>query len=138
MESLYLLAAVIEPGGPLVSNCLVLFYALVIGHAMGDFPFQTQFIAVGKDPHANLSSVTGGKEWPAGMWVFCLSVHSLIHAGVVWYITDSIILSFVELVLHWIIDFAKNEKWTTFYLDQALHVLCKALYVYPYATGIIP
>ena len=117
-------------------NALVLFWALLLGHALADFPLQGEFLAVGKDRHANLSSVTGGKLWPKGIWLYCLTIHSLIHAALVWIITGSVILSVIEFLLHWVIDLLKNESFTNFYTDQALHIFCKVIYAGLFAAGI--
>ncbi len=109
-------------------TALVLFWALVLGHAIADFPLQGEFLAVGKDRHADLSAATGGKDWPPSIWLYCLTIHSLIHAATVWVITGSVVLSVIEFILHWIIDLAKNESFTNFYVDQGLHIACKLVY----------
>ena len=137
MDTLFHLAHadLLKADWPLWANALVLLWALLLGHALGDFPLQGEFLAVGKDRHADLSRVTGGKLWPKGMWLYCLTIHSLIQAAFVWVVTGSVVLSLVEFVLHWVIDLVKNEGWTTFYQDQALHVVCKVLYVALFAAG---
>ncbi len=117
-------------------NALILFWALLLGHALADFPLQGSFLAVGKDRHANLSAITGGKPWPKSVWLYCLTIHSLVHATMVWAVTGSVILSLVEFVLHWFIDLAKNEDFTTFYTDQALHITCKLAYAGLFLAGI--
>ncbi len=117
-------------------NGAVLFWALLLGHALSDFPLQSEFLVAGKDRHADLSSVTGGQIWPKGIWLYCLTIHSLIHAATVWVITGSIIFSLIEFVLHWVIDMAKNENLTNFYVDQGLHIVCKVVYAALIAGGI--
>lgn len=138
MDTLFHLAhtEILKPDWPLWANGLALFWALLLGHALADFPLQGQFLAVGKDRHADLSSVTGGLTWPKGMWLYCLTIHSLVQAAFVWMITGSLVLSVVEFVLHWLIDLVKNEGWTSFYADQALHAVCKAGYVGLFLAGI--
>ena len=121
---------------PMWANALVLFWALLLGHALADFPLQGEFLAVGKDRHADLSAVTGGNTWPKGMWLYCLTIHSLIQAAFVWVITGSVTLSLIEFVLHWFIDLAKSEGCTNFYIDQGLHVVCKAIYASLFFAGI--
>ena len=66
---------------------------------------------------------------PPQLWIYCLSAHSLVHAGTVWLITGSPVYGFIEFVIHWVIDFAKCEKWTNFNQDQGLHLLSKVAYV---------
>lgn len=117
------------------ANGVVMFWALLLGHALADFPLQGEFLAVGKDRHADLSSLTGGQVWPKNVWLYCLTIHSLVHAAAVWVITGSVVLSFIEFILHWVIDLAKNERFTGFYVDQALHIFCKVIYAILLAGG---
>lgn len=117
-------------------NALLLFWAYLLGHALADFPLQGEFLAFGKDRHADLSAITGGKKWPKGIWLYCLTIHSLVHAAMVWIVSGSVVLSLVEFVVHWVIDLAKNEEITNFYTDQALHIACKALYAILFLAGI--
>jgi hypothetical protein len=105
-----------------------LFFALLIGHALADFPLQGQFLSTGKIRGQGLQKLTG-IEWPKGVWIYMLSMHALIHAGVVWCITGDIRFGVAELFLHWMIDWAKGENFTNFYVDQSLHISCKIAYV---------
>lgn len=104
-----------------------LFFALLIGHCLADFPLQGQFLAMGKNRHHRMPAPEGS-PFPPHLWVYCLSSHSIIHAAPVWLITGSVTLAAIEVVLHWLIDFAKNEGWTNFGVDQGLHVACKLAY----------
>jgi hypothetical protein len=115
----------IAPG---LSTAAVIFFALLIGHVVADYPLQGRFLAMAKNRHANVSNLFGGETPPRGIWLHALTAHSLVHAGAVWLITGSIMLGLVELVLHWLIDFAKCEKLMNFTTDQLLHVACKAGY----------
>ena len=103
------------------------FFALVIGHAVADFPLQGEYLALGK----NRRYLTRLKDpnRPPEMWVFCMGAHCLIHAGTVWVITGSSLLGVVELGVHWALDQAKCEGKTSFAADQWAHVGCKGLYV---------
>lgn len=98
-------------------------FKFLIGHALCDYPLQGDFI--GKFKNRNLPSPIPS----ATIWWHLLTAHALIHAGMVWFVTGSIALGAVEFVLHWAIDFAKCENWTTFNQDQLLHVLCKLAYL---------
>ena len=115
----------IAPG---FSTAAIIFFALFIGHVLADYPLQGRFLSMAKNRHANVSNLFGGETPPRGIWLHALTAHSLVHAGAVWLITGSIMLGLVELVLHWLIDFAKCEKWMNFTTDQLLHVACKAGY----------
>lgn len=124
-------AAVDSPAG-----AMVLLLALVIGHAFADFPLQGQFLALGKNRHVKMPDPEGA-PFPGNLWVYCLTAHALIHAGAVWLVTGSIVYALTELVLHWVIDFAKNEGWTGFAADQFLHVACKILYAVMIASSVV-
>ena len=52
-----------------------LLFLLMVGHAVADYGLQTKYIAENKSPY-------GGDGW-----VFTLLAHSLIHAGMVFFIT---------------------------------------------------
>ena len=104
-----------------------MFFALMIGHAVADYPLQGKFLAIRKNRHIKSIDYTG--DSPGSLWVYCLTAHALVHAGAVWIITGSALYGFIEFVLHWVIDFGKCEKWTNFHHDQGLHILCKAGYV---------
>lgn len=106
----------------------VSFFWLLVGHALADFPLQGDFIARGKNRHVKPTYIPPGQT-PQTIWPYCLSAHALIHAGFVAAITGSFALGLAELVLHWLIDFAKCESWTGIHSDQALHVACKILWV---------
>ena len=103
---------------------LVILFALLIAHALCDHPLQGDYVALHKSRHFPKSSPDAPTVWP-----YCLSVHSLIHAGGVWVVTGSPLFGLIEFVLHWIIDFLKSEKLINLHIDQMLHVLTKVGYV---------
>lgn len=113
---------------PGIAASLTVFFALLIGHVLADYPLQGKFLSIAKNRHADASELFGDGVPPRGLWIHALTAHSLVHAGAVWLITGSLVLAVCELVLHWGIDFAKCEKWTNFTTDQALHVFCKAAF----------
>jgi hypothetical protein len=108
------------------------FFALAIGHAFADFALQSQFMAENKNCHLVPKDTDTGT--PSNMWMHVLTAHCLIHAGFVWVLLSQVtsfawIFAFMELVLHWIIDWAKCDGKTCFNTDQGLHYLCKAGYI---------
>lgn len=113
----------------------VALFALGIAHALADFALQGEFLALAKNRHADSAKFFGENGQPRWLWVQALTAHSLIHAGGVWLVTGSVVLGAVELILHWFIDYAKNEGWTSFSADQFLHFLCKVAYAAILATG---
>jgi hypothetical protein len=106
---------------------MILFFQLMIGHALADFVLQTDTMARAKDRHSDFSKGKGESFPP---WYYWLAAHALVHGGVVFVVTGSAVLALVEVILHSAIDYAKCERWIGFHQDQALHVLCKAGYCF--------
>ena len=111
-----------------ISAALILLFALLIGHALCDYALQSDFLAHAKNHKADLSRYFPDGT-PQGLWFNVLMAHSLIHAGAVWLITGSAVFALLEWFLHALIDFCKSEEWISFRTDQALHRICKVLYV---------
>jgi hypothetical protein len=101
----------------------MLFYFLV-GHALADYVFQSGPMAVEKSRHSK------SELQQMVPWYYWLTAHALVHGGIVAVITNSLFFGIAETVLHWVIDFAKCEQWTTIHIDQLLHVLCKFLWCF--------
>jgi hypothetical protein len=106
-----------------------LLFKLMIGHALADYPLQNDAMAKGKNRHNPPYGLPPGQK-PCQVWFHYLIAHALIHAGVVWIITGSVGFALAELVLHWMIDFAKCENWTNPHQDQLLHIGCKVVYAW--------
>jgi hypothetical protein len=95
---------------------LTRLFLLIVGHALADFPLQGDFLARGKN-HRN--------PIPGIPWCQCLFAHAMIHAGMVYVITHSLVLGLCEFVIHAATDWAKSEGKLTFNQDQAIHYACK-------------
>ena len=112
----------------IVNNDLIaglqIFFALLIAHALFDYPLQGDFLSRNKNRHYKDENNN-----VKGLWIHCLTSHSILHAGSVWLITGSFVIGIMEFALHWVIDFLKCEGITNFHTDQFLHVLCRILYV---------
>ena len=102
-----------------------IFFLLLFGHSLGDFAFQTGDFVQRKNPKKNPDS-----------WVYYLTAHSIIHGGFVGFFTGSLLLSILETVCHWLIDFGKMEGKYTVHADQTLHVACKVVWIVMLAKGI--
>ena len=113
-----------------------LFFALIIGHALADYPLQGEAIAKGKNRNNPPFGVPIGQK-PVQVWFHYLTAHALIHAGFVWAITGSALLGLIECVLHWLIDFAKCENWTNPHQDQIFHIMCKTVFVWIVFSGYL-
>lgn len=96
---------------------LAVFGALVVGHALADYPLQGDFLSRAKNRSAPIPGVP---------WYQALGAHAIIHGGVVWAITDIWWLGVAELVAHALTDDAKCAGRLSFNQDQAIHVACKA------------
>ena len=110
---------------------LNLFFALIIGHALADYPLQGDFLALHKNRHYKDTQ----RALPAGIWIHCLLAHSLIHAGFAWLISGRVVFAAVELLIHVVLDFLKCENITGFHTDQVLHAATKALFVVALVQG---
>ena len=104
-----------------------IFFALVIAHALADYPLQSAYMAQQKDSEA--------ADTPSE-WLIALLAHCAIHAGGVWLITGNMYLGLVEFCLHALIDFGKSKKRYDLIVDQALHILCKVVYVIVFVTWL--
>lgn len=99
---------------------LALFLALLMWHAIADYPLQGDFMARAKNRNTPVPGIP---------WYIIMLMHTLIHAAGVWVLTGIIWLAFAEIVLHFLIDDMKCRKRISFETDQFLHLLCKAMYV---------
>jgi len=97
---------------------MILFFQLLIGHAVADFVLQSDTMALAKSRRGELTKEHGASFPPWYYW----------HGGAVYLLTGSALFGLLETLLHWAIDFAKQERWINFHQDQALHILCKVLY----------
>ena len=111
---------------------MTLFFQFLVGHALGDYVFQRDIMATSKSRHSKIYK-TASAGFPG--WYYWLVSHALVHGGVVFLISGSALLGFIETVLHAIIDFSKCEHWIGINTDQALHILCKVAYVYVIYQG---
>jgi hypothetical protein len=119
-------------GGPAIFK---LVFALLIGHMVADYPLQGVFLATAKNRRADAAVLFGEKQVPRGLWIHALSAHSMIHGGVVWLLTGSVVLGLAETVLHWVIDYIRCEGWIGYTTDQMLHFSCKIVYALLLAAG---
>lgn len=97
-----------------------LFFFLLVGHVIADYPLQGDFLAKAK----NRAMPIPGVPWRLALWS-----HALIHGGFVALLTNSVSLGVVETILHAWIDDLKCRGRITYGADQLLHVLCKVIYV---------
>ena len=106
-----------------------LLFKFLIGHALADFVLQGDTMALFKSRHhTSAEGLENISSFPA--WYYWMTAHTLIHGGIVFFITGSWILGLAEVILHWVIDYSKCEGWINFHQDQALHLTCKIGYLF--------
>jgi hypothetical protein len=110
-----------------------LFIALMIGHALADFPLQGEYLASCKNRRWLLK--LNDPNRPSSHWWICMSMHCFIQAGMVWIITQSFVLGMIEWLLHFCIDCIKCNRSTSLFADQLAHSLCKVGYVIVFYLG---
>lgn len=96
---------------------IALLLLLLFTHALADYPLQGEFLATAK------RGMVPGMPWWLG-----LSMHAMIHAGMVLVVTGNVWLALAEFVCHSAIDRAKCAGRINMVQDQALHVLCKLVW----------
>lgn len=105
-----------------------MLFLLLASHALIDYTFQTEWMAVNKNRHA-AGKPSGYKPELHGplqiVWPYVLSAHALQHGLGVFLVTGDIALGLAETAAHWLIDFAKCERWFGIHADQGLHIACK-------------
>lgn len=94
----------------------VLFY-LIASHFVCDYPLQSDFIAIGKNPE---KGIYNGVPW---YWI--MAGHSFTHGAGVALATNNVWLGIIETVCHFFIDVAKCVRLTTINEDQLAHIGCK-------------
>ncbi len=111
-----------------------LLFQLIFGHALADFVLQPEAMGYGKNRNDKIHD----KEHSLfPVWWYWLTAHSLVHGGVVYLITNSLLLGVIETVIHWVTDFSKCEGWIGFHLDQSIHIGCKLVYGYIIFAAIL-
>ena len=108
---------------------LELFVALIVAHAVCDYPLQGDFLARAK---SRLSPI------PGVPWQQAMAAHVVMHGGAVWFLTGSLWLGLAEMAAHALIDDAKCRGRIGFNADQAAHVVCKAAWVALAVPGGFP
>lgn len=98
----------------------ILIY-LLGAHFLCDFPWQGEFLSKGKHYKNNPYAT-----WMP--WYCCMIAHVVIHGAAVQFITGSVVLAVVEMMLHFVTDIGKNAGWVSGRTDQVLHVCVKVTY----------
>lgn len=110
-----------------MDNFLLIFFQLLMAHAVTDFALQTEFIALSKSRYTT-PKYLDKDHLP--MWPYTLTAHALINAAGVWLVTRRFDLALWELIIHCLVDFIKCEKLLNLHYDQLLHVCSKFLFAF--------
>lgn len=90
--------------------------ALIVAHALADYPLQGDFLSRAKNRTAPIPGVP---------WYQAMGAHVVIHGGFVWAITGLWWLGVAEAVFHAITDDLKCRSRITFNQDQSVHLALK-------------
>ncbi|MEX0619140.1 MAG: DUF3307 domain-containing protein [Pseudohongiellaceae bacterium] len=102
-------------------------FLLISGHALGDFVLQPEAMGYGKNRNDKIHD-REHSLFPC--WYYWLTAHALVHGGIVFLITNSLLLGLVETVLHWVTDYSKCEGWIGVHQDQGIHIGSKFVYAF--------
>lgn len=98
-------------------------FTLIVGHYVGDFALQSDYIARAKSPgQAN--------------WIHPMIAHCVIQAGTVYYATGSTTLASFEFSSHFVIDLFKCQGHLSYTTDQLLHLFCRVAWAALFIKGI--
>lgn len=100
---------------------LTLFLILVFFHFLFDYPLQGDFLSKAKNMVAPIPGVP---------WYQAMGAHCFMHAFAVWFMSGMIALFVLEFVTHWITDCLKCKGIIDFNVDQAIHIIMKAIYAF--------
>lgn len=101
-------------------SALEMFGALIVAHAICDYPLQGDFLSRAKNRSAPIPGVP---------WYQAMGAHAIMHGGAVWAITGLWWLGLAEALAHGLIDDAKCRGRLSFNADQFAHIVCKAIWV---------
>lgn len=99
---------------------IVLLLALIVAHALCDYPLQGDFLARAKNRFNPV---------PGFPWYQALGAHAVIHGGAVGFLTGIWWLGVLEFIAHFVTDYAKCAGVIDLNTDQGLHVAAKMVWV---------
>ena len=91
---------------------------LLCAHALTDYVLQPERMATFKHPHET-------RHADYGPWWWWMAAHGLVNALGVLYVTQSVILSIGEFIIHCALDSAKCQGWIDTTTDQVGHLISK-------------
>lgn len=94
---------------------LELAFMLFVGHFLGDFALQSEYMSTHKSPEVSKD------------WYIVMTAHCAIHSMIVFVLTGQISFAIFEFVAHFAIDYEKSKGRISYLTDQFVHVLTKAV-----------
>ena len=119
-----------------MSNLIILWFILCLGHFVADYPLQSDFISKGKNRFRPVdpASIPPGQV-PMTVWPWVLTAHAATHGTAVLIVTGSPLLALLELISHWLIDYGKCANRYGIHADQTMHIACKLLWAVLFMAG---
>ena len=96
-----------------------LLIMLLLGHFVADYPLQGDKMAVEKCPGRDVTLD----------WRWWMTAHAGTHGFVVAFLTGIPLLGVTEMIAHSLIDYGKCRLGYKLIVDQALHWLCKLIWM---------
>ncbi len=108
-------------------NYIEILFMLLFLHFLGDFTFQTESMAKGKNRHRKPDYIPKGQKFKK-TWFYWLSAHAFIQGGLIYIFFPIIWIVLFEVIMHFILDFLKCENITNPHIDQFFHFLLRIIY----------
>lgn len=109
----------------LEQTIVAVFFWMLVGHALGDFALQSDWMVRSKSPRKRVRATSERRDL---IWIHVLTAHALIHGGAVALATGMVWLGILETMAHWLIDYGKSNRMYGFHVDQFLHLGCKVIW----------
>ncbi len=101
-------------------NYFDIFMLLLITHFVTDYALQSDTMAKYKNYHNKMDGVP---------WWYWLFAHASVNALAVYFITGSIWLMVLEVIIHFLIDLGKCGQKYQIHTDQTFHIMSKIVYI---------
>ena len=121
----------------MILSSIKLLYLLLAAHFVADFSLQSNTMGTEK----RRSSTTELQKIVP--WYWWLTGHAMTHGFLTWAVLGlwlqfpgAVYIAMAETIAHWVIDFGKCEGDYGLKVDQALHLVCKIMWV-SYVTAYL-
>ena len=108
-------------------SAIEILFIMFFLHCLGDFVFQTDPMAKGKNRHKKPDYIPEGQKTKI-TWFYWLSAHAIIQGGLIFIFFPIIWIALIEVISHFILDFLKCDNVTNPHIDQTCHYLLRIIY----------